>query len=438
MKVISFDELFVPENRQRRSFDEKKIQELAQSILTKGLFHPPVVRWTGEKYQLVAGERRTLAIRSISALEVTIQCHDTTIPAGHLPVTLLGDLPPFALREAELEENTIRVDLSWQEQAAAVAELDALRRDQAIANGQTHTARATASEIVGREAVGSEITHVTDSITVARHLADPDVARAKSSKEALKIIKKKAEADHREKLAEAFNPVSTPHSAILGSSFDYAKTLPDNYFDVILTDPPYGIGADNFGDMAGTAHGYADTEEYAVDCYHLVATEGFRMAKEKAHLYVFLDPRLWSMVSMEFVLAGWDVWPTPLIWNKLNGMLPKPEYGPRRCYEMVLFASKGQKKVNKIGSDVITCPLVMERAHGAQKPVPLYVELLSRSTYPGDRVVDFFMGSGTIFPAANKLKLVAVGIELSKEYYNIALSRIDSTEDPLAIPEVTV
>ena len=431
MKVIPFADLVIADNRQRRVFTPEKIQSLATSIMSKGLFHPPVVRYDGDKYLLVAGERRTKAIASLHAIDVGIQCHDTTIPPGFIPVTLLGDLDPLALREAELEENTIRVDLSWQEQAAAIAELDELRRAQAAQIGQTHTATATASEIAGKDAVGSEITRVTEALVVSKHLADPDVARAKSSKEALKIIKKKAEAEHREILAANFNMAATPHKAFLGSCFDLVKTLPNGYFDVILTDPPYGIGADNFGDMAGTTHDYADTEEHALKCYALVAQEGFRITKERAHAYVFLDPRMWSQVYMEFLLAGWEVWPTPLIWNKLNGMLPKPDFGPRRTYEMILFASKNQKHIVKVGNDVITCPLVTDRDHGAQKPVPLYTELLSRSTYPGDKVIDFFSGSGTIFPAANRLKLEATGMEINQEYYNLGVSRIDTTEDLL-------
>lgn len=432
MKVIPFDLLVIPENRQRRDFDEKKIQELASSIQTKGLLHPPVCVFNGEVYELVAGERRTRAIRSLSLLDIGITCNDQFIPANSLPITLLGDLPPLALREAELEENTVRVDLSWQEQATAIAELDALRRDQAAEMGLPHTARATASEIAGREAVGSEISKVTDAVVVARHLADPEVAKAKTVKEAMKVIKKKAEAEHRATLAATFDMAKTPHTALKGSCFELAATIPSTSIDVILTDPPYGIGADSFGDMAGTTHDYQDTEDYALDCYELVAQEGFRIAKDKAHIYVFLDPRLWHDVSLKFTLAGWEVWPTPLIWNKLNGMLPKPDFGPRRTYEMILFASKGGKKVSKVGaSDVITCPLVTDRDHGAQKPVPLYCELLSRSSQPGDKVLDFFMGSGTIFPAANKLKLVATGMEINEQYYNLAVSRLDQTDDLL-------
>jgi DNA modification methylase len=429
MKSIPISSLVIPENRQRRVFDPKKLEELSTSIMTKGLLHPPVVRFTGEEYILVAGERRTRAITSLSSIDVGVTCNDQEFPPGELPITLLADLSPFAIREAELEENTVRDDLTWADKARAIAELDALRRDQAEAEGTHHSARDTASEIIGRLAEGAEITRVTEAIIVTRHLDDPEVAAAKTQKEAIKVIKKKADTAHRAKLAETFDMSKTPHVLANRSAFDYAKELPAGYFDLIITDPPYGIGADGFGSMADTKHSYEDTEDYADDCYRLVAEEGYRVTKDSAHCYVFLDPRYWHSISLHFILNGWDVWPVPLIWNKGNGMLPKPEHGPRRTYEMILFASKGNRKVLKVGPDVITCPLTLDRAHGAQKPVALYRELISRSLLPGQTVLDLFAGSGTVFPAANAQKVTATACELSEEYYNLALSRIDSSDD---------
>jgi ParB family chromosome partitioning protein len=56
----------------RRVFNPEQIEELAESIRAEGLLQPIVVRWAGEKYQLIAGERRwrafqTLGLKTIPA-----------------------------------------------------------------------------------------------------------------------------------------------------------------------------------------------------------------------------------------------------------------------------------------------------------------------------------------------------------------------------------
>lgn len=432
MQTIPITSLVIPENRQRREFDEKKIQDLATSINSKGLMHPPVVRVDGDQYILVAGERRTRAIQSLHLLDMGVMCNDTFVPAGFLPVTLLSDLDDLALREAELEENTIRVDLSWQEQAAAVAALHALRSDQAALDGKTQTISATADEILGKASAGSQQSRVSEALLVSRHLDDPDVQKAKTPKEALKILQKKADIAHRAKLAETFDTAKTQHTLIHGDSLVELHNLDSGTFDLILTDPPYGVGADTFGDMASTGHEYRDDPEYAQECYAKLAREGFRITKDKAHAYVFCDIRNFQMIALEFTLAGWDVWERPLIWSKKNGMLPKPDFGPRLTYEAILFASKGNRKVLKVGAaDVLEFTTEGKNEHGAQKPVALYAELISRSCYPGDRVLDCFVGSGTLFPAASRTRTIATGIEISKTYHDLAQSRMLGTGDVL-------
>lgn len=430
MKLIPFDKLYIPEYRMRREFDPAKLSDLADSILSKGLMHPiVVVEETDGRFRLVAGERRSKAITLLNNAKRTFMCNNELIPPGYFPATLLSDLSPIEILEAEFEENVIRADLTWQEHTLATAALAELRKQQTQAAGGTFTIRAVASEIAGHEAQGGEITKVSNAVIVAQHLADPEVAKAKSQKEALKIIQKKAETAHREVLAQTFDLTKTPHTALLGSSLELAKGLPDNTFDVILTDPPYGIDADKFGSMADVTHQYKDDLDYALTCYGMVAKEGYRVCKDQAHAYVFLDPRYFEQISLQFTLAGWEVWPIPLIWNKGNGMLPRPEHGPRRTYEAILFASKGGKKVVKVMPDVLTYALLTDKDHGAQKPVPLYVDLLSRSTVPGNKIVDFFSGSGTIFPACNRLRLVATGMEISEQYYNLGVTRLNETEE---------
>jgi DNA modification methylase len=205
-------------------------------------------------------------------------------------------------------------------------------------------------------------------------------------------------------------------------------TLDPASFDIILTDPPYGIGADSFGDAAGKLatidHQYDDSEhafrELMVECEFRFD----RLAKEAAHLYLCcdIDQFLWLKGLFS---QSWNVFRTPLINIKSGGgRVPLPEHGPRRCYETILYAYRGDRRVNAIYPDVIYTQGDDNLGHGAQKPVALFGDLLKRSARAGDTVLDPFAGTGTIFSAAHSLRCLATGIEREANYYGIAAKRL--------------
>lgn len=427
---FKYDDIIIAPDRQRKRFTQEALDSLESSIQRLGLMHPPVFRIVeGDKPQLVAGERRVRAMMQLHEFDIMFLCNGQPVPLGFIPGLFLTQLSELEAREAELEENILRENLTWQELVQAKASLHEVRTAQNP--GQTLT--KTASEIKGIPAVGQEITDIRESLVIADHLLDPEVAKAKTQKDAMKLVKKKLEAQHRELLSTQFEAKTSNHDCLHGSCLDILPRLPDASFDIILTDPPYGVNANAFGDQAGTGHNYDDSPDLYNQLLSVLPDLYFQKARSQAHLYWFLDIRNFEKSAVEFSLAGWDVWPTPLIWNKGNGMLPRPDFGPRRTYEAILFASKGGKRVQAVYPDVITVSGVGNLKHGAQKPVDLYVNLLARSALPGDTVLDTFAGSGTIFPAANRCKLVATGIELIRENYTLCLSRQDevSSEDIL-------
>lgn len=429
---IPLSTLTISENRQRRDFDPEALIDLSNSISQLGLLHPIVIRETPLGPVLVAGERRLRAIETIWALGDPIRHNGRDYPPNELPVVTLGELDAISAEEAELDENLKRRDLTWQERAEALDRLHRLRAAQAEAAGQDpHTLKDTISEVGPMRYETAR-----QAVLLAPHLDNPLVAGAKNEKEAFKILKREELRQKHTALAETVGASynSSVHQLHHVDCVKWMAECPDNTFDVILTDPPYGMNAQDFGDgagrMANSEHHYDDSPEAWRELMNLVCKEFYRIADFEAHAYIFCDFDRFHELKSIMEAAGWYVFRTPLIVHKLSsGRVPLPEHGPRRQYELILYAIKGNRPVNGIFSDVIPCRLEENLSHGANKPVELYVDLLKRSTLPGDKVLDAFAGSGTIFPAAHQCKLYATGLELNAEYYGIAVKRLNGLDD---------
>lgn len=422
MIKVHIDDISIPENRYRREFDPRKLEELKQSILRSGLLHPPVVEKTGDSWVLRAGERRLRVLRDIAKEGIRFRCGMEEHTGDLVPVTEMATLSDLQRLEIEVEENVVRTDFTWQERSAALAALHELRTRQ---NPQ-QTIGDTASEVLGKPAKGDQRTVVSDALILSKYLNNPEVAKAKDAKEALKIVRRQTEAVHQAKLAQTFDLTKVKHKLLLEETDGLSQLagLPSESFDVIVTDPPYGVGADNFGDQSSTGHNYEDSKTHFDKLMQDLPEQLYRVAKAEAHLYLFCDQRRFEQLSTHFVLAGWTVWPTMLIWYKSNGMLPMPDFGPRRTYECILYAYKGSKRVLQVKNDcIVKIPGIKKLRHAAQKPVALYCDLLSRSARPGDAVLDCFGGSGPILVAANRQRLIATYIENDKEAFNIAVGR---------------
>lgn len=430
MKTIELSAITIAPNRQRRDFNPNKMQEFSDGIRKRGLLHPIILREEAGKFILVAGERRLRAVTDIADLGDCIRHDGQLVPPNSIPYTLLHELDSISYEEAELEENTHRVDLSWQERALAVSRLATLRGKQASARGEpTPSVAAIALEVRGSsEGVHHENTR--QELIVARYLDNPDVSAAKTVKDAFKILKKQEAAERHRELGELVGKTFTTdvHQAINGDSLEWMRSAVAGQFDVILTDPPYGIGADGFGDSGGLAantHSYSDSPEMFLSIMESFPQESFRLAKEQAHLYLFCDVGWFQWLRERFTEVGWQVFRTPLVWYKRHGVrAPWPEIGPQRKYETILYAIKGKRPILKMVGDVLDYPADAQLGHAAQKPVALFEDLLRRSCLPGDLVFDPFCGSGPIFGAAHLLKVRVIGIELDQFNYGIALGRI--------------
>lgn len=436
MQTVPLLRIVVPENRQRRTFDPDKHQELIASIERNGLFHAIVLRQDGDLLKLVAGERRLRAVSEIHELGGKFfHGHREGGPAwvqpGDIPYVLLGELAPLAAREAELSENIHRVDLTWQERAEAEAELVRLRQDQARAKGEPiATALPAAVEELRGEATPSASQSVARNIILANNLHRPEVRGAKSAAEAFKALQRSEEANRNAEMAKVMGKefLGAKHKLIQGDCIDWMDAQEPGQFDVICSDPPYGMGADEFGDSGGGAagaHFYDDSYESWQRWMPKFISGITRLAKPAAHVYLFCDFDRFGELKAWLQVAEWKVFRTPLLWHKPSAFrAPWPEHGPQRKYECIIFAIRGDMKVAKLAPDVLTYPPDENLGHPAQKPVQLIADLLSRSARAGMKVLDPCCGTGPVFPAAHALSVVAVGVEQDPAACGIAMQRI--------------
>lgn len=459
MHTCLLSSVVIKPDRQRTEFDPAELQVLKDSIeflpgeRHRQLQNPPVLRREGDDLVLVSGERRIRAITEIFELGGCFKHNGQTFTAeaGMIPYTDIGELSPLEAEEAELDENLKRVNLSWQELAKVHERLHKLRSaqkampvpsqvlgEEVLIQRPPQTIADTAREVFGRSDGAYQDTIRKETI-VAKHLDNPAVAKAKSLEEAFKILKKEEERERNIALGLQVGKTfdASAHHLYNRNCREWMASQEPGQFDVILTDPPYGMGADQFGDaggkMQGIQHHYDDSHESWQRLMFGKGTlwteswcaQSYRLAKPQAHAYVFCDIDRFHELKQHMEFAGWDVFRTPLIVHKLNsGRVPRPQHGPRRQYEIVLYAIKGDKPVTHIYPDVIPCNGDDNLGHGAQKPVELYVNLLQRSVKPGDTVLDTFAGTGTIFPAAHTFKCKAVGIELDEGSYGICVKRL--------------
>lgn len=92
----------------RKFFDEEKIRDLANSIREKGVLQPILVTRRGDKYELVAGERRLRAAAVAGLKEIPV---------------IIREVEPSERLELAIIENVQREDLDPIEEAAAYQEL---------------------------------------------------------------------------------------------------------------------------------------------------------------------------------------------------------------------------------------------------------------------------------------------------------------------------
>ena len=205
------------------------------------------------------------------------------------------------------------------------------------------------------------------------------------------------------------------------------KQFPDKFFDLAIVDPPYGI---NYVSNRRTIESEVvkavanDSLEDALKLWETVCGILYKKMKADSHLYCFTSwkvyPQFAEIIGRYFKIKNC------LVWVKNNHGSGDLEGNYSEQYEMVIFATKGNRKLNgNRESNVLNFDKVasLNLLHSCEKPVDLLSFLIEKSTDAGELVVDPFMGSGSTILAAKQTGRSYWGCELDEENYRIACGR---------------
>jgi DNA modification methylase len=200
---------------------------------------------------------------------------------------------------------------------------------------------------------------------------------------------------------------------ILGDCLQVMPTL--GRFDAVVTDPPYGIGADktkaqsSIRDNPKWAAKSWDAQRPAVECFDAI------LAASPATI-------IWGGNYFADMLPASSGW---LSWRK-----PQAETGFSLADLELAWSSL------RIAARQVTLPRRDGNLHPTQKPVAL-MEWCIGFLPDAKTILDPFMGSGTTLVACQRMGRAGTGIELDPDYFDIACKRVDEAarQPDLLIPE---
>src|SRR3989339_456106 len=257
----------------------------------------------------------------------------------------------------------------------------------------------------------------------------------------------------------------------IGDCLDILKEYPDNYFDLIITSPPYA-------DSRAKTYGGVKPEKY-VEWFLHRSKEFLRVLKPSGTFILNIKEKVDDgerhtyviELIMEMRKQGWR-WTEEFIWHKKNCHPGKWPNRFRDAWERLLQFNKSKKfnmyqdnvmvpigdwaktrlknlsetdkkrdnsrvgsgfgkNVSKwLGKETVYPSNVLylatessNKSHSATFPLSLPSWFIKLFTKEGDLILDPFLGSGTSSISASFLNRNSVGIEILSEYYNIAIER---------------
>lgn len=217
-----------------------------------------------------------------------------------------------------------------------------------------------------------------------------------------------------------------------GDCLDLIKQIPDNFIDLVVTDPPYEFNCGSGGGAFGS-----DKKNYHVE-YSNLGNLNFEVLDECCRVLKAINIYVWCSKAQVRKLLDYfedkgcsiDI----LTWHKTNP-IPTCNNTYLSDTEYLIFAREKGVKVygsyatkkkyyvtatNKADKDLYKHPTI--------KPIDIIQNIIINSSVEGDIVLDPFLGSGTTAVAAVNTNRHYIGFELNPVYYDTACKRLDEVE----------
>ena len=185
------------------------------------------------------------------------------------------------------------------------------------------------------------------------------------------------------------------------------KQYPDNYFELAIVDPPYGLGTkttDGGSKKNSQTKFMSDIRRTNWDC-KIPDKNYFDELKR-----VSLNQIVWGGNYMAKFIGNTKC---IIIWDKMT-------YIPTMSqFEFAFCSLNKHPQLIKINSND------SNRLHPTQKPVALYRWLLQNYAKEGDKILDTHLGSGSSRIAADMEGFDFTGYELDKDYFEASVKRFN-------------
>lgn len=209
---------------------------------------------------------------------------------------------------------------------------------------------------------------------------------------------------------------------------------PDNYYDLAITDPPYGIDGNSHRENKSRGK-LAHSKDYHPVLWSQDVPqpeyfdELFRVSKNQI---------IWGI---NYFTPYYSFGAGRVIWDKVNGSSSFSDceiaYSSfHDSVRMFTFMWNGMMQGKSISEGYIMQgdkAKNEKRIHPTQKPVKLYQWLLKKYAKEGDKILDTHLGSGSIGIACHDLGFSLDATEIDKVHFNDANKRIKEHQAQLEL-----